>query len=128
MAKKNNPPTTTSDRLYVIPPGRGREPGIYDDWDQTNAQVKGFKNGQAKRVGSIGDALDYWSRVAPGTEPKFYFVHTVIEPAPTAPRRLLGRALGRRTFVTVEHRGEKVSGWISDETGKVLVDALRARH
>ena len=128
MAKKNNPPTSTSNRFYAVAPGRGRYCGVFDDWDEAEAQVKGFKNGQAKRFVTLEEALDHWSRVAPGVEPKFHFVHTVPEPAPTAPRRLLGRALGRRTFVTVEHRGEKVSGWISDETGKVLVDALRARH
>lgn len=75
MSKHYDIPATTSNRIYVVPFGRGRLPGIFDDWDEANAQVIGFRNNLVRRFPTVELALAYWAKMSPGVEPCFYFIH-----------------------------------------------------
>lgn len=62
--------------LYVVLVGRGRRPGIYDDWDAAEAQTSGFSNGRTKKFRSLDEAFAYWAANVPDAAPELHFHHT----------------------------------------------------
>ncbi len=66
MTPPNSPPILPHGPYWVVPPGRGRVPGIYDDYDATERQTYRFPNGRSYRRSTLGDARRKWSEEAPG--------------------------------------------------------------
>ncbi|MED6128704.1 hypothetical protein PIB30_100583, partial [Stylosanthes scabra] len=45
----------------------GRNPGIYDSWDDANAQVSGFPRNSFKSFKTPQEAQDAWNNTSPET-------------------------------------------------------------
>lgn len=98
------------DRIYVVAPGRGRRPGIYDDWERTKAQTDGYPNGQPKRFASLAQAMAYWTEVAPDTEPDLYLRSELSECG---------------TLLYLGRDGEYLQGEVEGEVAERIVRFLR---
>ena len=57
--------------IYVVVVGR--EPGLYNDWGATQAQVDGFSGARYKKFRTMDEALEYWYDNVPGDEPAVHF-------------------------------------------------------
>jgi len=68
-------------KFYVV--RRGRVPGIYTDWDSTQAQVQGFPAAEYKSFGTLQEAEAYARGIAPAA---------AATPAAAAPPTLTGAA------------------------------------
>lgn len=75
---------------YVVLPGRGHEPGIYDDIELARQQTHGV-GPDAKGFRSLAEAEVYWSIYAKGKAPR-YFVHPSRAAGPPWSRRHPGPA------------------------------------